>query len=318
MKIFSLLAILTFSWAVCSQTMTVKLVHEYDGQAFAYNTDYEGWDGKMVRFTRIQYYLGNFDIIHDGGQVHSPMDSWIIASANVSDYSFEVETTISNVEAVNFEFGVDAATNDLGITTWPEGHPLSLQSPNMDWGWPEGYKFFAFEGLVDSDDDGVPDEVFHLHGVGDHLLKYVTVESLPTSEIQLFVNVADWFEGIDLSTIGIMHGTTAEIADVSSNTLAYSVFESSSVLGNEFLKLDESVLYVDCGMEYAPTIYYDLLTELPVHLRIHDLSGNLVLEKGDLSPEGNFFVRKELETGVYIATFHNSELRETVKFSVVN
>lgn len=303
----------TLSYA---QTMTLNLIHEYNGEPFALNTVFETPEGVAVEFTRVQYYISNFTITHDGSMSHIPTDSYVLASGNISSYSFDVETTITNVEAVDFKLGVDATANGQGTSFWPDGHPLATQVPNMDWGWPSGYKFWAIEGKIDNNGDGVPNDLFQLHGIGNSLLRDVNVSGLSGSEITMYVNVGGWLNGMDLDAAGIQHNGDTENTQVANNTVPQNVFTAMSTASNGHQPLQESKLYADCTMEYAPTIYYDLLTNDLVNVVVHDLSGKEVLKTENLNPEGNYFIRKELPTGTYVATFYNDGLRETIKFVV--
>lgn len=310
-------AVVSFTTIGFGQVMDVELNHHFNGEAFSYDTDYT-LGGKKVSFTRVQYYLGNFDITHDGGLVHTPSDSWVLASGNVTDYSFDVGVPISDIESVEFNFGVDESTNGMGTSFWSADHPLATQTPNMDWGWPSGYKFFAFEGMVDSDDDGTPDKLFQLHGIGNDLLQDVMVTEMAGGNLVMYVNVAAWLKGVDLVASGIQHNGDVVNQGVADATSPNNVFTGVDVAGVSNNPLEESKLYVDYTMEYAPTIYYDLLTNDQVEVVVTDMSGKQVLSASNLNPEGNFFVRAELETGTYIATFFNAGLKESIRFVVNN
>ncbi|MFT7612815.1 MAG: hypothetical protein ACI9J3_001781, partial [Parvicellaceae bacterium] len=41
-------------------------------------------------------------------------------------------------------------------------------------------------------------------------------------------------------------------------------------------------------------------------------------KKDNINAEGNLAIMKELKNGMYIATFSNSQVKETIKFNVVN
>ena len=46
------------------------------------------------------------------------------------------------------------------------------------------------------------------------------------------------------------------------------------------------------------------------------MTGAVVLESDDQNFEGNYFIRKELESGSYIIVFSNGNLEESFKFIV--
>jgi len=88
-------------------------------------------NGTAVSLSRVQYYLSGFEITHEGGTITTMPDSYVLASANISNYTLGNED-ITNLEDVNFDLGVDYASNHMGTSNWTSNHPLSSQSPSMD------------------------------------------------------------------------------------------------------------------------------------------------------------------------------------------
>jgi len=311
--------LLVLSSSAFSQSISLNLHHEFSGNSFAYNTNYTTENGEAVKFTRVQYYLSEFSFTHDGGQVTTPVDSYILASGNITNYSID-SVNATSIEDFSFNIGVDNASNHGNLSMWPSTHPLSAQTPDMDWGWPSGYFFFVIHGLVDNTGDGVPNKSFQLQGIGDVLLRNESFSglSITGSTIDMYVNIADWIKGIDLETAGSQHNAGAVNTEIANNVLPETVFSLSAAVGVEAMELEENHLYVDCTMPYAPTIYYDIKTSEKLSAAIYDLNGKLVFKKDNLLSAGNLFIMKELKTGMYIATFSNSEVKETIKFNVIN
>ncbi|XOV66115.1 MAG: MbnP family protein [Fluviicola sp.] len=297
------------------------LNHEFNGATFQYGTTYD-LNGTAVSLSRAQYYLCGFELTHDGGQTTSMPDTYVLASGNVSTYTLGSEN-VTNIEGISFDLGVDAARNGMGTQSWPAGHPLAAQSPSMDWSWPGGYFFWVLDGDVDTDADGTPDQAFSLRGLGDQLLTDVSPftginASGSTISIGFDVNIADWLQNIDLATVFSQHDAGTNNQLIGTNTNDETVFTLNSSLNTGELMLEESHIYADYQMSYAPTIYYDLATTSNVDITVVEMTGSVVLEATNQNPEGNYFIRKELPDGTYLINFSNGELNEQFRFVVKN
>jgi len=304
-----------------SQTdIVLNLNHHYEGAPFVYGSIYTTEAGVAIEFSRAQYYLSGFEIKHDGGTVTTMPDSYVLASGNVSSYNLGNEN-INTLEEINFDLGVDSLRNHMGISFWPPQHPLAVQAPPMDWAWPSGYFFWAFEGLIDDNGDGTPNKQFQLFGIGDTLLRDVTSFSSlnltgNTLTVPLDVNIADWIKNMDLNIGGVEHGAGVRNTQLADNTNGETVFTMASTLNIDDLSNQESHIYANYEIPYAPTLFYNLATKNNVDIQIYDINGRLVLESLNQSFEGNYFIRKELQTGTYIAVFSNNELEESLRFVV--
>lgn len=301
--------------------INLKLHHTFEGAPFQYGTVYD-LDGYAVRFSRVQYYLSGFEITHDGGQTTSMPDAYVLGSGNITDYTLGQEN-ITNLEGISFDLGVDSIRNEMNTSAWPAGHPLAAQNPSMDWSWPDGYFFWTIDGKVDSDNDGVPDLNFSLHGMGNHLLTPVngfTGLNLSGNEVtvELFVNIADWLNDIELRYVGVAHDGLHDNKKVGENTNPETVFTLDNPLSIEEWEAQESTAFADYTMPYAPTIYYDLITKENVDITVVDQSGRIVLSAENEPSSGNFFIRKELPDGTYIIQISNNLETKTLRFVVKN
>lgn len=305
-----------------SQTnINLNLHHKFDGSDFQYGTTYM-LDGRAVSLSRVQYYLSGFEITHDGGQTTPMPDAYVLASGNITTYTLGPEN-FTTLEGMSFDLGVDSARNHMGTSFWSQSHPLGPKSPSMDWNWPDGYFFWTISGKVDDNNDGTPNKSFELHGIGDQLLRNVNgFSGLSITgvsvEMDLFVNVADWLRNLNLVTVGFSHDGGANNMQVGDNTNDETVFTLDNPLGIEVVATDENKIFADYSVPYAPTIYYDLITQNTVSIKVYNMSGQVVLEADEMNPDGNYFIRKELADGAYLITFSNSELNESFRFVVKN
>lgn len=298
----------------------LNLEHHFEGAPFAYGTTYM-LNGTAVSLDRVQYYLSGFEITHDGGTITAMPDSYILASGNVSNYSLGNEA-VTTLEGINFDLGVDVTNNHIGTASWTVGHPLGVQSPSMDWNWPSGYFFWVIDGLVDDNADGTPNQPFSLRGVGDPLLTDVNSftgmnATGSTIELQFQVNIADWIKNINLPLIWAAHGGGPNNVQVGDNTNEETVFTyNGPVASSDELEETNSQIYANYELPYAPTIFYKLATKDNVDIKIYSMSGVVVLESKNQNFEGNYFIRKELESGSYIIVFSNDTQEESFKFIV--
>lgn len=316
LTLFTLIGMSSFA----QKDINLNLIHNYNGTAFAYGQTYTTAGGTAVSFSRVQYYLSGFELTHDGGQTFSMPDAYVLASGNITSYNVGNED-VTTVEALSFDFGVDYTANHMGTISWPAGHPLAAQSPSMDWSWPTGYFFFVIDGLIDDTGDGTPNKMFQLRGLGDALLRDVndfTGLSVTGSTIELALdaNIADWIMNIDLISAGIDHSGGPNNVKVSDNTNDETVFTISASLDVDDLNAEESKIYANYEMAYAPTIFYDLATQSNVDIKVFNMNGQLQLESADENAEGNFFINEELAVGSYMIVFSNDELEESFRFVV--
>jgi hypothetical protein len=313
--------ILIFSGLIVTAQNDVNLIlnHQFNGTPFAYNNIYTDDQGRAVKFSRVQYYMSSIEVVHDGNQTTPLTDVYVLGSANVSNY-YLGNFNISNVEEFNFDLGVDYAANHGNSSDYTAPHPLSPQTPLMDWGWPSGYFFFVIDGYVDDNNDGVPNKMFQMRALGDVMLRDVDMTASSISgtgsiDINLDVNIEKWITNIDLATTGIDHSSSANNQNVATNTVTYSVFNNSTTTGI-YSNINNSYITTDYSMTYAPVLNYKLGDNTNHSLTILDSKGRVVAEEESLGFEGSYFVKQELNSGIYYAIFQNNSNAITHKFIV--
>ena len=306
------------------KNVTLNITHEWNGTPFIYGQKYYDHDGNAVEITRVQYYLSGIKLTHDAGSTTTLTGTYVLASGNISSYPLDT-ASLTSLEGVSFDVGVDAATNHLDPTLYAPGHPLGLQSPSMHWGWSAGYRFLVIEGKVDSNGDDVPDASFEFHVTADD--SYLTpVTAINTSgslsgsdlTVEIYANIADWLKDITLKTAGSNHGAYPINGTVMTNTNTYTVFDAAMTTSSqESVIIPDHSVHFNYSKPYAPTIFYKFSDLKSVDLSITDATGNVVLNAPRLDHEGNFFIEKELASGIYIATFSNEgEMYVSKKFVV--
>ena len=195
--------------------------------------------GNPFKLNRIQYYLDEIILTHDGGSIDTAealtlVDGLSTTSINLGMFS------VDSLESIRFAVGVNASLNHLDPTIYNTSHPLAPKSPSMHWGWTAGYRFIAAEGLGGS----TFSQIFEFHGLGDGNYAHLTLPTsgaLIGSDTLLISITADYnelFRGISLGSGPISHGETGSAAQTLHNMNNY-VFTSSE--GNSAMGITEKV-----------------------------------------------------------------------------
>ena len=168
--------------------------------------------GVNFNLDRIQYYVSQFIIVHDGGLETAIVDLYALIDGSGSSQVTLGDLSFTTIEGIKFSVGVDQARNHLDPASYSSFHPLAPKNPSMHWGWTSGYRFVAMEGNAGSN----LSTLFEIHALGD--ANYFEV-SIPLSALSaengvLNINIdADYAEGIkdiDVSTGVFSHGDINE------------------------------------------------------------------------------------------------------------
>jgi hypothetical protein len=237
--LFSLLLSLGVFFSQAQVDVYLNINHQLGQNSFAFNTGTANNLGNSFNVKRLQYYIAEVNLIHDGGQITTVSNLWILADAGSALSESLGNYNITNLEGIQLGIGVESSYNHLDPSAYNMSHPLSPKSPSMHWGWAAGYRFIAFEGKTGSS----LTQTFEFHGLGDGNYRKITIPTLGTlsgTDLNIDLN-ADYeraFENIDLSRgSNIVHGETGKAAVVLSNFATY-VFTSSE--GNSSIGLNEN------------------------------------------------------------------------------
>lgn len=255
---------------------------------------------KTFEANYFNYYISKLHVIHDGGQDLDLSDTIFLVKhdAHILDLGLQ---SISNVEKVTFGVGVPQELNHLDISQYPENHPLSYQTPSMQWGWTAGYTHMIVGGNADSNDDGQTDAYFEIHCLGDG--NYYEIEVVTGAldlnggkEIFIDCNLDTWLGTTNLGTNGIMHGETGVNYTVMKNVILRPVFTASSNAGVQELS-DFNFTY---KMDASGTCYINWNNVKVDELQLVDLSGKLLQ---DLNVASKNTAELSLKQGTYVLRF---------------
>ena len=219
--LFTLFLAIVIGFSVSAQNaVSITINHFLDGQPFENNVITENDQEDAFFVDRLQYYLCEFEVTHDGGQVQKIEDLYVLVDLinKVTPTKVELgELNVDKVEAISFRLGVDKETNHADPSLWPTDHPLAPKLPSMHWGWTSGYRFIALEGKCGQGTD----EYFQLHCIGNEFHQKLTLPigeaSQEDYDIQLDAEYLELVSTMDLSKELIVHGGINEIIPLVDN-----------------------------------------------------------------------------------------------------
>lgn len=189
----------------------LNIHHKLGNEDFAFNAGAVNNMGHHFNVTRLEYYISEISIVHDGGTTSPVENLWLLidageqAQVNLGSYD------INTVEAIHFHIGVDPAHNHLDPATYESSHPLAPQFPSMHWGWASGYRYIAVEGFGSS----AYNQMYQLHGLGDGnyfttVVPYQASAENGTIQIELDADYVRALENIPVNMGVIDHGEERE------------------------------------------------------------------------------------------------------------
>jgi hypothetical protein len=234
MKLLSTLIIISSSLISFTQgNVYLSFKPKCTGNDLVLGATVQDLNGSSMKIDHFNYYISNIHIIYDGGQDMDFSDTILLVKADAHTFLLD-NLNISNVEQINFSVGVPEAINHLDITQYPIGHFLSFQTPSMHWGWTSGYKLLLIDGYGDSNGDGIPENLFQLHNLGDNNFKNIQLPIVATygndSQLDIVVNcnLDEWIYGTYPGTIGVNHGSSGVNESTMNNVNNRRVFTAPS------------------------------------------------------------------------------------------
>ncbi len=228
--ILSIFPCLLIAFIAQGQThINLEINHWLGNTPFAFEQTAQNNLGNDFNVTRLQYYMSEISLIHDGGNETLIEDLYVFADAgSTTEVDLGIQD-ISQLEGISFHIGVDSFMNHNNPVDLPAEHPLAPKTPSMHWGWAAGYRFVAMEGNAGS----ALDQSFQFHALGDRNYNKTTI-ILPTTELGEKANIhinADYtrvLENLSVEDGAIVHGSEFEAVTVLDNFKDY-VFSSANL-----------------------------------------------------------------------------------------
>lgn len=236
--LLTFICVLTQIHLTAQNNIELTINHKLGTNDFSMNQTAKNNMNQDFNLTRLEYYISEISLIHDGGTETLIEDLWILVNSSERTVVDLGSYNVSTVEKIKFYIGVDEDHNHLDPSTYESSHPLAPKSPSMHWGWSGGYRFIAVEGNGGSN----LDQVFQLHCVGDNNYNATEIELDVTAENnQVSINLeADYtraLENIAVNTGVIVHGDNLQAKRCIENFRDY-VFSPSSTTSS-IINFDE-------------------------------------------------------------------------------
>lgn len=284
--------------------------HKLSNNSFAFNQAAQNDLGNDFNVTRLEYYISNISIKHDGGMVTNVPNHYILANGSQDVTDALGSYNITSVESISFHIGVDNPVNHADPSLQPSGHPLAPKSPSMHWGWASGYRFVAIEGKSGAS----LAQTYEIHALGDQHYFQTTVSATGVMKsgkliIALNADYTQALKGINISSGLIAHGDGADEAKLLGN-FRDNVFSAGSPVsvGNINTKNTAIRIYPNPSVNGVASIMFDNAQEQAV-VTVTDVQGRVVLYESKptekqvvhvrLQSQGLYFVKVQFADGYH-------------------
>jgi hypothetical protein len=289
--------------AFSQNKLFLELKQRLGNGPFSFISPVQGSGGNyQYKISRLDYYISEIQIIHDGGQITPIANKWLlIKMPKDSLFNLGAVPGIQTVEGVRFSIGVDTAHNHLDPATYPAAHPLAPQNPDMHWGWSWGYRFLCIEGKLSPDYTNI----FEIHTVGD--MNYQTIDPIYTGAdllpngdrvIRLKANYAGILDGIDVSDGPIAHSPIG-IAAVAMQNIRTKVFSSITTSADAPAFTGRFEVYPNPTALPNAQVHFDLPADARFEVVISDVQGRQVATRALASGSGQQMLELPNAKGAY-------------------
>lgn len=310
-SLFSIILFFTFTVITNAQVdISIHMHQKLGDQPFGYNTVVQTAAGYFVKVTRLEYYISEVKLIHDGGQITPVTDQYFLVAPNADSILELGNFDITLLEGIEYSLGVDAGHNHLDPASYPSSHPLAPKNPSMHWGWTAGYRFIAFEGFGGAT-SGAVNNNFQIHTIDDS--NYQTVSMNTSGELtegHLAIHVtADYlkmFDGINAQNGIISHTSNGASKKQMDNmqAIVFTVEETTSTT-----HLDPSIAFT---FSPNPTsgmlnLTYDLSAFKTSELLLSDITGKIITRSIIPAVAIGYTMHVEVPNGPYIISIISDE-----------
>jgi len=277
----------------------------FGNQAFALNQNFIGNDGVIIEIEHFNYYLSDVKLFHDNGQQTNLLtDIWLVTPAQNSLYLGNLN--INQIDSINFTVGVPKRYNTQAgalaqdISTYPETHALSFQSPSMYWGWAFGYMHMIVGGKADSNNDGVPNSYFEMHNLGNNNQQSVTLPTIQTNtgnqiDLNYTCHLDRWLNQMPLSSVGILHGETGLNQSIMQNVNTQDVFTLDAAAELQ----EPATIFVSWKQSASEIKIQSIQNQLIKNYKVFSNTGQKVIDM-QVNALSSSILLEQLQSGMYL------------------
>lgn len=233
------------------------------------NAEGENDMGHSFNVMRLEYYISDIRIIHDGGQETIAEDVYLLVNG-LGDSKYNLGSyDVNSIDSIIFSIGVDAKVNHEDPSQWPSTHALSPKNPSMHWGWAAGYRFAAIEGYAG--EDKLTRYEVHALGNKNYFRTRIAVNSVMEDDKIIIALDADYTKAlstVDLEKGPITHGDFDEAITVlqNFNSSVFTIAEGG--LASVFSQEDN----------YNLSVFPNPTLNQSVTIQVEDISGTFEVE----------------------------------------
>lgn len=297
-RILLLLSFVALSFGLNAQMdVYLRINHKLGADAFAMNATATNNLGNEFTFGRLQYYISEITLIHDGGTETMVPDTWILADAGQPLDMLLGNFNVNALESIRFGIGVDSAHNHLDPASYAMSHALAPKSPSMHWGWASGYRFAALEGRSGAN----LGQSYEIHTVEDE--NYFTTSVITTGDaisnglrVDLDADYEMAMKNIDVSSGPTNHGAGGISKTVVENfrDFVFTTASTATTLAPESAQIGFELFPNPTTSKAEVRIEASLVRDAKV--LVYDYMGRVIYEA---RPTGNGDLNFEIETAGY-------------------
>lgn len=150
-------------------TLSVEFDNIAGGADLALNSGtYTNASGETFTVTKLKYYVSNFVLINNNGDVYTvPQDSayFLIDESNEAAHEAVLHVPEGAYKTLSFTLGIDSVRNTLPVARRTGVLDPAAYGADMYWSWNSGYIFFKMEGTSPASADGF---TYHIGGFGGY------------------------------------------------------------------------------------------------------------------------------------------------------
>ncbi|MBR9919992.1 MAG: T9SS type A sorting domain-containing protein [Bacteroidetes bacterium] len=272
-----------FALSLNAQTdVNIHFNHLLGGDDFQLESVFTAQGDYDANITRLEYYISQIELIHDGGQVTPVEDTWLLVDASETNSVYLGNFDVQQLEGMNISIGVEESVNHLDPGAYPADHPLAPQIPPMHWGWAAGYRFVCLEGLTSTNQS----LIYQIHALGDD--NYFTQEM--TADLSAVDGVLDiglegeylnMFINVDVSGGEVVHGDYGVAIKLLQNMTSEVFSVKEPVITTSAKQVYEEELVSFFPNPATETIYLQLenIEAKDMVVSIQDISGKMLIQR---------------------------------------
>ena len=277
-------SLLTFTFLFCftlisfaQSDVTLNIFHKLGTADFAADQESENNINNTFNVSRLEYYISEISILHDGGLETEVQGMHILVDANEATSIELGNFDITDVESIRFHIGVEEASNHLDPASYPNTYPLSPQFPSMHWGWSAGYRFVAMEGNASSS----LNVLYQLHGLGDQNY-FMTQVDLTATATDGTINInldADYnraLENIEVNPGLIVHGTFGAALTILENFRDYVFSPSIITSAADLSEINAFEVFPNPAVDGVSNIKLSVKTQGNYQVEIRNILGQTI------------------------------------------